>query len=235
MQVTTERLDIARDTSRELWGLLSPQCKCSEGRCRNGPPAPQRTEFQCAKNCIACSLYEEVARIELPKISVSVGSNKNSRLAVLLGISPLVCRLFDTALEGIVETAQQNTTKKTLRDALSSLLGCQEYVVTQLRSVGKLSTITPHILDVRLSRGWGKLLDALRRISTAVFRQPNRTSQLVALLCVKKTIEREAANLEEPAGAALLQWAEVLAPTLDAERQLDKEYFAQVSHYIQAR
>lgn len=228
MQVTNARLDIAGNTSRELWGLLSPRCKCRKGSCRNGPP--QRTDGQCAKDCRACSLFQEVSRLDLPKVSVSVGANKNSRLAVLLAVSPLVCRLFDAALEGIVETAQQNATKKTLRDALSSLLGCQDYVVSQLRSVGKLSTITPNILDVRLSRGWSKLLEMLRRVSTAVFRQPNPTSQLVALLCVKKTLEREAATLEEPVRSALLEWAEVLAPTLDVERKLEQEYFAQVSH-----
>lgn len=224
--MTEQRQQLGQATAPQLWAVLSSNCSCPI-TCVN----KTTTAGRCSPDCAACDCYQEVLRLNLTEVSVSVATNKNSRLALLLSLSPLVCRLYQVALCGQQDLAQRRSIASRLQEALSTLLGCSDDKLNLLRSLGRLSTILPNILQLRLASGWSRALDALRKVSTAVCGQTSRTSQLLALMSIRKTLEKaaEALEAETPSRQSLMQWSQALCAGRQ-ERSLEEKHFPQVSH-----
>lgn len=222
-----QRQQLGQTTAPQLWAVLSPTCNCPD-TCINKTAT---NAGRCSPDCAACDCYGQVLRLNLEEVSVSVATNKNSRLSLLLSLSPLVCRLYQVAMEGQRDLALRRSIASRLQQALGTLLACGDDKVNLLRSLGRLSIIVPNILQLRLASGWSRALDALRKVSTAVCGQTTRTCQLLALMSIRKTLEKaaEALEAETPSRQSLLQWAQALCAGRQ-ERSLEEKHFPQVSH-----
>lgn len=226
--MTAERRgQVNRDVPR-LWVVLQEKCSCRPTSCPHHlPSTTSTTAGRCAEaNCEACQVYAEVVASDLVSVSMGVGANKNARLAMQLKLAPLILRLYHAALADVQDDRASRSTEASLTTTLASLLCCGDDKVRRLKSVGKLHSLAPFVLNIQLARGWSRCLDVLRKVSTAVLRQVTNSCSLIALACIRKTLQRKAATLEDGQQKnALLQWSKAFSAGPEADARLEREHF----------